>query len=157
MGYDLSVENAPEPRPPWTPGGANDEAVEKWDAANYFRLNIWGMSAMRQEMTEALDWSHANSPWPAPPEEGKRSKAEYEADVEAMLTGELESGQVPAYKFSSNDGWLITPRECRTIASVLERALPHLRKGGDPAWRETVRLFIKFNRYAADHGGYRVE
>jgi len=38
-----------------------------------------------------------------------------------MATGTVD-GRVPAYKFESNDGWLVSPEECRIIAYGLRSA-----------------------------------
>lgn len=75
---------------------------------------------------------------------------------------------VPAFKFFSNDGWLVTPEECRLIADGLTRALAERRKvliaglkvRGYKRTSETVVDLLEpwaaYNRLAADHGGYRV-
>lgn len=77
-------------------------------------------------------------------------------------------GKVLAYKFSSSDGWLITPDECRTIADGLEHALVRrrvkllrgLQKQNPSHTPETIAELLlewtRYNRVAADHEGYRV-
>jgi hypothetical protein len=63
-------------------------------------------------------------------------------------------GRVPACKFGSNDNWLVWPEECKAIANGLDRWLAGRRgKGFD---KDGVRLWVNYNRAAADHGGYRV-
>lgn len=77
-------------------------------------------------------------------------------------------GRVPGYKFRSNDGWLVTPEECRVIADGLDAALDgerdelvhRLRERGysrtaDTVW-DLLFWWAKYNRVAVDHGGYRV-
>jgi hypothetical protein len=77
-------------------------------------------------------------------------------------------GRVPAFKFLSNDGWLVTPDECQLIADGLDTALAKrraelvrgLRAQGYSRTAKTVADLLiwwaQYNRVAADHGGYRV-
>src|SRR5579884_3027487 len=77
-------------------------------------------------------------------------------------------GRVPAYKFRSNDGWLVHPDECRRIADGLDAALAgrqaqvlrRLRARGYSRTPQTLADLLvwwaQYNRVAADHGGYRV-
>lgn len=50
-----------------------------------------------------------------------------------------------AYKFESNDGWLVTPEECRDINYLLH---------SHPD--EHVRQFAKFCLFAKERGGFEV-
>lgn len=85
---------------------------------------------------------------------------------DAARTGSPNSGKVPAFKFESNDGWIVTSEECRSIVEGMSRLLSGdleaflcLLKadGWDPeAVTELMRLWTSYNRIAADHGGYRV-
>ena len=34
-----------------------------------------------------------------------------------------EAGKVPAFKFTSSDGWWVRPEECRVVSTVLAEAL----------------------------------
>jgi hypothetical protein len=85
---------------------------------------------------------------------------------QAVTTPAKRPGKVPEFKFKSNDGWLISPAECRAVAAGLARLL---REGHPPLFQwltlkgysaEDARAFIRqwrnFNQLAADCGGYRV-
>ena len=77
-------------------------------------------------------------------------------------------GKALAYKFATNDGWLITPGECRAIATGLAGALARRRRklirglaarGYDRTEESVARLlepWAQYNRFAADQGGYRI-
>jgi len=94
-----------------------------------------------------------------------------------------KQGRVPALKFDSNDGWIVTPEECLIIAyrlrSYLAEESPADRD--DQNWRdvflkaangdpdahdaflkaededsEWVDAFVVFNEVAAKYGGYEV-
>ncbi len=77
-------------------------------------------------------------------------------------------GRVPAYKFRSNDGWLVVPEECQVIADGLDAALVERRnellrglrvRGYSRTPKTLADLLVwwaQYNRMAADHGGYRV-
>jgi hypothetical protein len=155
MGYDMYVKD-----PPPSPDEADEEAIARWNDDNYFRLNIWGMSEMRRLMTDALDWEMKPPEWPdtrflegTEEEQDERAKALL-APVRAITS---PTGNVPLFKFSSNDGWLITPNECRRIADVLTNELKHWNMlGSNQSWKDVVKDFINFNTYAAAHGGYEI-
>jgi hypothetical protein len=77
-------------------------------------------------------------------------------------------GKVPAFKFTSNDGWWVRPEECRVVSTVLAETLrdrpKQLRDGlrargykrSVPDVEPLVAPWAMYNRLAADHGGYRV-
>jgi hypothetical protein len=96
-----------------------------------------------------------------------------------------DPSKVPGYKFESNEGWLVTPAECRSLAAGLRAALEgrgdalfptgivtdavieeltaslHLegQEGFQPSIdeaRESALAWIDYNERAAAHGGYRV-
>lgn len=66
-----------------------------------------------------------------------------------------KQGRVPALKFGSNDGWIVTPEECLIIAYRLRSYLAKESPAGndDPEW---VDAFAVFNEVAAKYGGYEV-
>jgi hypothetical protein len=94
--------------------------------------------------------------------------AEFLKRYEAATGQPAPAGKALGYKFLSSDGWLVTPDECRLIASGLESALDHqrgklvrgLRGRGYSRTTETVwdLLFwwARYNLVAADYGGYRI-
>lgn len=85
---------------------------------------------------------------------------------ETGATPSPQPGKVPAFKFESNDGWIVTPDECRVIAAGMDRLLSsdlevflHLLKadGWNPEGvTELMWLWTDYNRIAAQFGGYRV-
>jgi hypothetical protein len=93
---------------------------------------------------------------------------EYLARFEAATGQPAPPGKALAYKFRTNDGWLVTPDECRVIADVLDAALAKrrarlvrgLQARGYSRTRESVADLLspwaKYNRVAADHTGYRI-
>lgn len=107
------------------------EAHDKMNTADthYFRLNIWGMGRARTAMYAAgmiYDGQAEETTWPeySPPtvvEGGKEAllqaeddyDKEYDALCEPLRAEHPEGGDtIPAFKFGSNDGWLVTPEEC---------------------------------------------
>ncbi len=94
--------------------------------------------------------------------------AEYMARFQAATGQPALPGKALAYKFQSNDGWLVTPDECRVIADGLDAALAHRRddlvrglgergytRVSETAW-DLLGWWAQYNRVAADHGGYRI-
>ena len=96
----------------------------------YFRLNIFGMSLMRQTLVELhvidLDTPHPEFP-PLPDDvqgddiwtsDHPLAAAHREA-LKALLSTRGCDDKVPVWKFESNDGWVVTPEECGQIARAL--------------------------------------
>ena len=75
-------------------------------------------------------------------------------------------GKVPAYKFSSNDGWLVSERECTLICNALaentDNNYSKLKKGklcqkiSDQEFLTLFNEWLSYNSVAARNGGYRV-
>ena len=68
---------------------------------------------------------------------------------------------VPAFKLASNSGYVVVPEECRLIADALARVARDTREQVALSPEEEGALdfidrFARFNRGAADHGGYEV-
>jgi hypothetical protein len=94
--------------------------------------------------------------------------ADYLARFEAATGQPAPPDRALGYKFRSCDGWLVTPDECLVIADVLEENLANFRGTlalemgyrGYPHTEESIADLLspwaKYNRVAADHGGYRV-
>jgi hypothetical protein len=97
----------------------------------YFRLNIWGMQKVREELMEAgvVDpdaWY--SDDWPEPPndeyEEKPGESPEWQlywkehAEFVARHPGDQPG--IPAYKFGSNDGWHVTSGEILATFSWLD-------------------------------------
>jgi hypothetical protein len=165
---------------------------------NYFRLNIFAMGhyvdVMRTfdmvvDVPEEHRYPHA--PWKNEPNESElwdiyyewengeftdgdvvdRWKfVEYSHELEAYLASSSDSAKnrIPTYKFGTNDGWIVTPVECR---AAVERARSYtddeVRAAFSAVHRNATveRLnealsywhkWIKFIEGAAEHEGFEV-
>lgn len=158
------------------------EAWRAYDAADrsYFRLNIWGMSHCRDVMASLGMLTSEEAPsfprleefgltdYPDDPadydgEERARAEAEltdsgrqYLAAVEAALAFEpVPVRGIPAGKFSSNDGWLVTPAQCQAALAAWQQWTDDTRARveGEIEWWDR---WIGFLTYAKDRGGFHV-
>jgi hypothetical protein len=184
MGYDMRMVQTPASVPP-------NIQLQNPESPGYHRLNIRAMPLVREMMqvagalddcgepvTPFPDWPPKGiteerayelmDPDPEDPPQPPATKEEqalidrYRAERDVVLAELGEDGHVGYWKFCSNDGWLVTPDECRIIADVLTSALERR----EPLWddlditeenaRDLLLPWIGFNRLAADHGGYRV-
>jgi len=117
MGYDLYIR-----------GG------EQSQDDGYYRFNIWGMGRWRELAIklDLLDFETENpfaGDWDREVEAHRREgRMETDEDgderlprevVRALLGRESEGGRVPAFKFGSNDGWIVTPAECMMLDEAL--------------------------------------
>ena len=176
MGYDMYWEE--QPRTP--------EAAEMSDPPDYFRLNIWGMVETRAAM-EQLDMLDSAA-WPSFPQLEQfgldswpdqydldggtfpylsgTPEAAFLTEVATVLYGD-GGGRIPAYKFCSNDGWLVTPEEIRRSLAIYDRsnaptpryafdAYGHLLGNEIHPELEWWDEWIDYLRAAAAHGGIRV-
>jgi hypothetical protein len=143
MGYDMYLA---EPIAPKTP------VVEDAPDENYFRLNIWGMSRFGGVMS-SLGMIDENA----------RMRVDFpqtddqDALERCLAQRETTPAGLPAYKLSSNDGWLVLPEEIRP-ALELYRALnePERRVAAAGVELDYWREWIAFLERAAAHGGFRV-
>lgn len=191
MGYDMSWVREPEPvRTLYSKldtldgdggenGGAYMDTIREWSdarttAGSYFCINIWGMATMRAIMAlcGVLDTEATHPPFPDADLNSLEEEEAYALKVEPILrTRSPKEGQVPAFKFSSNDGWIVCPDECRCVAMFLNRKgqasvdqlVGKVTSWGDPyisdiqAWRKNVEDFATFCTRAAEEGdGFRV-
>jgi hypothetical protein len=81
----------------------------------------------------------------------------------AMSASSIVGDRVGAFKFETNDGWLVTPEECRLLARKLRARCEALAREYFPAAgvqeaaaRRWIVGFARYNEIAAEHGGYRV-
>src|SRR5262249_6073115 len=82
-----------------------------------------GVSAERADQLSLYLFAPAKLDKVIKPSE-RRPVADFlEQFADATGRGSDTPGRVPAYKFRSNDGWLVTPDECRVIADGLDAAL----------------------------------
>lgn len=152
----------------WTRlSGANDKAFEAYVAVTdpgYFSLNMRGMGSYRDVML-ALGMAHESaSPvqsyeWSDLPDHDDDEAAYYEAAD--RLTGQHPGDYptIPSFKFSTNDGWWVTPEECAAAVAQWDAQ-------GIPADLPTAQRliveeaywgrWIEYLRLAAQHDGFRV-
>ena len=169
MGYDMYCEGGSHPRTEQTKaifdaaGGwqQDDKAaarklyeavmVAERNEGTYFRLNIWGMGEYRVNMLDLGMMVDGASP---APEDWNEVGTEPVPDRDSGL------GLLPAYKFGSNDGWLVNKAEIEGALEVydgLSSSEIDLVTGGpsDEGFAYWV-AWIGFLRHTATHGGFRV-
>lgn len=143
MGYDMSVEA--------------DQA--------YFRLNIFGMGTYRDAMEECgmIFWPVSNFDWPK--RDDFVSDEAYRAACEEYRDRDF-GGVIPGHKTCSNDGWLVTPDECRRAVEAYNDWIEEIGAEYEPEpvpaaiemdgdvdyWRQ----WIDYLEHAANNGGFRV-
>ncbi len=113
----------------------------------------------------ADEWAELGEEPEPPSEEQKRNFLLWEAAYNAALgIDTVKDGQVASYKWESNDGWLVTPAECLTIAAAVRKHADEIAAdyftdidGMSAAdGRDWLNAWIGFHELAATHGGYRV-
>nr|WP_272525715.1 MULTISPECIES: hypothetical protein [unclassified Providencia] len=105
---------------------------------------------------------------PVPSEDEIAAFHQAQIDENKLLSQESpKDGMVPVHKFSTNDGWLVTTKECEWIAEVFSPELvsenhfvvSQISELCKISHRTLEALLIewgKFNLFASKHGGYRV-
>jgi hypothetical protein len=148
--------------------GVPNELWDEMDRAQnwYFRLNIWGMGAMRKIMAEAgmMDLLFQHEPFPGMA--GEEPTFLEVAEQERVLAQFNPAIALPpVYKFCSNDGWVVTPMECMCMKQVWDKlgevdqrkAVILATKAEDSdGWFEKATEFMAYVERAAAHGGFRV-
>ncbi len=134
----------------------------------YFRLNIWGMGRARSWMLKHDILNLATPPaWPAPLSEGHiesdengnekavtEQGAAYIRERDAVLSFRAEGQRgISAHKFGSNDGWLVTPEECREVEEIFDALVEY---GETVGIEQFILNFIAWIIAAKDCGGFRV-
>jgi hypothetical protein len=138
MGYDMRMVRTPE-------GASGD-----------YRYNNWGMSITRGFMEH---WAGATYPAQRPAFPELATERAQVTDRETIV-----DGRVASYKWESNDGWLVTPAECRIIAERVRKSADMIAREfftdidgmTEEQGRAWVTGWIRFHELAAEHGGYRV-
>ena len=133
-----------------------------------FRLNTSGMSVYLGAMFELGMMHHSNAPkidWDQLPHdyETREEEAAY-YEVSDRLTGQHGDNRrptIPSHKFSSNDGWFITPEEIRAALEAWESFEAGTPNGFSADTLEVVQTdywgkWIDYLRLATDHDGFRV-
>jgi hypothetical protein len=122
-----------------------------FDDEKYFRSTMRAFPYLHaaMDLVGVLDY-HVGRPGSA----GKLSESD-------LASRSPDPHSVPAFKFSSNESWIVTPDECLAIAAALERLLRDTRSRVDVSPDEApvldfIESFARFNRVCAEHGGYEV-
>lgn len=145
-----------------------EETCDAIDTArtSYFRLNNRGMGYCHELMEkygmvydpprEGAWPAYPNIPEDATDEEEEAMDQQYREAAKPFLSQHPEGGEViPSLKFSSNDGWIVTPEECRaTVAAWRAKGSPTPHYNDEPLrwWGE----WIAFLEHSADRGGFTV-
>ena len=122
-------------------------------------LPDWLSPERVDEIMDALDFGDD----PDPPVTEEEQTAIREAQVAQQSLLEVTSphpGQIPAFKFGSNDGWVITADECVIISTALKRVLGERELFNNACPTDESRtLLIQFGQYvqaAGATGGFVV-
>ena len=135
MGYDMYRENADNSN----------------DGDGYFRLNVWGMSEARAILAEA--GVVRNAPCPSFPRyEDFPNDDAYNDAVYALVAAPApgDAPGIPAFKFGTNDGWLVLPIEIQSGIAYANREHPYWRAG----LAEWIEEFVTWMEGSTD--GFRV-
>ncbi|MEU7381516.1 hypothetical protein AB0A91_16240 [Streptomyces sp. NPDC042207] len=158
------------------------DAWKAYDAADrsYFRLNIWAMSCCCDVMASLGMLTPEEAPsFPRLEEFGitdyPEDPADYDGEERAKAEAELTDGGrqylaavkaalafepvpvrgIPAGKFSSNDGWLVTPAQCEAALAAW-RAQPDAVRARVEGEIEWWARWVAYLTYAQGRGGFRV-
>lgn len=135
---------------------------------SYFRLNNGGMGryadamhelGMAHESTSGLDWSKAPE-YPEDDENDENLDA-YRAAMDKFTGAHgtpADKPTIPLHKFSSNDGWFVTPEEIRAALDAYDTRCSEELSDTTRDLFETDYWgeFIAWLRLAAEHDGFRV-
>lgn len=149
MGYDMHVR------------GVGEDAEH-----GYLRRNIFSMHPTVEAMVSLgmAFWSPSPEfPRDYPSGEGHwndesqpltdEARAYKEKETRLLAThGETRTPGIPAHKFTSNDGWIVTREECEQALAAYDMAITLGAKHPD-FFRDDV---IPFLRCAASHDGFEV-
>lgn len=185
MGYDLQMVR--------TPAGADaQELPNSSGIAGYYRFNVRGMAMTvgalewadaihyrpapeipdlqldghpEERVIAAIEALRGADPGEAPPTAAELAvaRAYLEAHEAAVSSSSLVDDRVGAFKFQSNDNWLVTPEECVVLARKLRAHAEMIARDYFPDagveqadGRKWILGFARYNEIAAEHGGYRV-
>jgi hypothetical protein len=144
---------------------------------SYFRLNIFGMSKVRDAM-EALDVCYDNYSTDERPDYPSNVPDEFYDDeddspqfagireqIEAYLSWSPRDPEhgIPVHKLCSNDGWHVLPEEAFVAASKVRAADPQVVLKtlvavgiNNEGWLERWNDWIQWLADASEHGGFAV-
>jgi hypothetical protein len=128
--------------------------VKDDSARGYHRLTHAAMGALAKilDTAELLDW--AEPAW-----ERRRTQRDHQ---QLLRFRSRRPGRVPAIKFTTNDGWLVTAPECGILADGLEaRGASAIEASAFDAearasWHATQPELVRYFRRCARVGGFRV-
>ncbi|PCC75372.1 hypothetical protein SAMN02745121_03901 [Nannocystis exedens] len=186
MGYDLQMVRTPE-------AADETELPNSHGIAGYYRFNLWGMRMTvgalewadaihdgpapeipdlelngldEDRVFTAIEALRGDAPADAPtPTQAElaAARAYVQAHEAAVSASSLQDGRVGAFKFQTNDGWLVTPEECAALARKLRQHAEVIARDyfpdADVSREDGLKWMLGFARYneiAAEHGGYRV-
>lgn len=146
---DALCDRDPPPEPPWPAAG----------------------STLTAERAEALH-AHFAGEEPIDPKASSAEKREYAAYRKArekwLATRSPQKGKVPAYKFQSNDGWIVDAKESALVAEAITSVLDDddqfellcdildVGRASQKSLREGLAKFQRFNARCAKGDGYTV-
>lgn len=135
MGYDMHFHD-------------QDDYAEP----GYFRLNAWGMRWCLGEMAARHMIFDAGRPpeFPDVADWEPMTDADRRALDEVLSWHGPEVPGIPAHKFGTNDGWIVTPAECEAALQLAEKWPP-------PAENPEVwKRWLDYLSRAREHQGFEV-
>ena len=150
------------------------QMMDKLDTDDFLDAHCFNRIWLRSELTPARAeeiyryLEEQAQVCPTPSEEEIASFHQAQQDEHVLLSQEsAKQGMIPVHKFATNDGWLVTPKECEIIAEVFAEQLvedngfvinkiAELCKVNSQQLEQQLIQWGKFNYFAVTHGGYRV-
>lgn len=143
-----------------------------------FRFNVSGMARLRAVLYElgVLDVDSPCPEWPVHPGQGHFDENDHPLTQEGRLYLErlqkvrewhANNGKVPKHKFASNNGWIVTPEECRIFSKAIRSAgkeviltiLQEYEEESPIFLEESADYIMRFGEYCercASLGGFEV-
>lgn len=134
----------------------------------YLQRNIWAMNKIRWVLHECGAFGRvvADSELKWPEKKPAPSSDHFDGDTGKPLTDEarefVEMQAIalayhpedlpPPHKFCSNDGWIVTPGECRAMLIAIQSQDHPVNDEDSNRWAE----FVRFIGICAETGGFRV-
>lgn len=150
------------------------QIMDRLDTDDLLDDHCFNLIWLKSELTPAraeeiyLYLEEAKSVEPTPSQDEIEAFHQAQCDEEKLLSKEsIKEGMIPVHKFATNDGWLITVKESIWIAEVFTPELVGENQfviaeiaGLCKVSYETLENLLiewgKFNLFASQHGGYRV-
>ncbi|EKT53145.1 hypothetical protein [Providencia sneebia] len=150
------------------------QIMDRLDTDDLLDDHCFNLIWLKSELTPAraeeiyLYLEEAQLVEPTPSQEEIEAFHQALRDEEKLLSQEsTKEGMIPVHKFATNDGWLITVQESAWIAEVFTPELVNdnqfviaeiagLCKVSNETLENLLIEWGKFNLFASQHGGYRV-